>query len=119
MCIPASRVIAVATSLIAIVACTSDQPTALESVPAAAVDRGPVNPALLASGKEIFRFDTFGDETFWTDTLRMHEVIASSVGPATALSVGLKVDVSVLPDAVSRRSRMASGSTTRRRRSRS
>jgi hypothetical protein len=100
MCIPASRVIAVATSLIAIVACTSDQPTALESVPAAAVDRGPVNPALLASGKEIFRFDTFGDETFWTDTLRMHEVIASSVGPATALSVGLKVDVSVLPDAV-------------------
>ena len=32
--------------------------------------------AMVAQGKEIFRFDTFGDETQWTDTLRMHEVIA-------------------------------------------
>jgi len=48
-------------------------------------------------GQQIFRFDTFGDEQLWTDTLRMHEVIQSSVSPATALSVGLKVDASVLP----------------------
>ena len=34
-----------------------------------------MNPALVEQGKTIFRFDTFGDETFWTDTLRMHEVI--------------------------------------------
>ena len=27
-------------------------------------------------GKEIFRFDTFGDEQFWTDVLRMHEAIS-------------------------------------------
>jgi hypothetical protein len=33
--------------------------------------------ALLAQGREIFRFDTFGDEAKWTDTLRMHEVIAA------------------------------------------
>lgn len=48
-------------------------------------------------GQQIFRFDTFGDEQLWTDTLRMHEVIQSSVSPATALSVGLKVDATVLP----------------------
>jgi hypothetical protein len=48
-------------------------------------------------GQQIFRFDTFGDEQFWTDTLRMHEVIQSSVSPATALSVGLKVDSAALP----------------------
>ena len=48
-------------------------------------------------GQQIFRFDTFGDEQLWTDTLRMHEVIQTSVSPATALSVGLKVDASVLP----------------------
>src|SRR5215218_323705 len=54
----------------------------------------------LADGKSIFRFDTFGDETFWTDTLRMHEVIRTSVSPATALSVGLKVDVDTLPASV-------------------
>ena len=48
-------------------------------------------------GRQIFRFDTFGDETFWTDTLRMHEVIQAAVDPATALAVGLKVDADALP----------------------
>ncbi len=47
-------------------------------------------------GREIFRFDTFGDEAFWTDTLRMHEVV-QGVSPATALAVGLKVDLDALP----------------------
>jgi mono/diheme cytochrome c family protein len=60
----------------------------------------PDDPALIAQGKDIFRFDTFGDETFWTDTLRMHEVIRSAVDPTTALSVGLKVDTDSLPAAV-------------------
>ena len=48
------------------------------------------------SGRDIFRFDTFGDEQLWTDVLRMHEVIAG-IDPATALGVGLKVDVEALP----------------------
>jgi mono/diheme cytochrome c family protein len=52
---------------------------------------------LVALGKKAFRFDTFGDEAKWTDTLRIHEVIASSVDPTTALAVGLKVDVDALP----------------------
>lgn len=56
--------------------------------------------ALVAQGRQIFRFDTFGDETKWTDTLRMHEVIAAAVDPTTALSVGLKVDAEALPAAV-------------------
>jgi hypothetical protein len=47
-------------------------------------------------GKAIFRFDTFGDEQLWTDVLRMHEVIPT-IDPATALAVGLKVDVEALP----------------------
>jgi mono/diheme cytochrome c family protein len=51
-------------------------------------------------GKQIFRYDTFGDETFWSDTLRLHEVIRSAVDPTTALAVGLKVDVEELPDAL-------------------
>jgi mono/diheme cytochrome c family protein len=56
--------------------------------------------SLVRSGKEIFRFDTFGDEKFWTDTLRMHEVIETSVSPLTALSVGLKVDADALPPGI-------------------
>jgi mono/diheme cytochrome c family protein len=51
-------------------------------------------------GINVFRYDTFGDEQKWTDTLRMHEVIASSVSPATALAVGLKVDVDALPPGI-------------------
>ena len=49
------------------------------------------------NGQMIFRFDTFGDEQFWTDVLMMNQVIQSSVSPAVALSVGLKVDSTVLP----------------------
>jgi mono/diheme cytochrome c family protein len=56
--------------------------------------------ALAAQGRDIFRFETFGDEAKWTDTLRMHEVITAAVDPTTALSVGLKVDADALPQAV-------------------
>src|SRR5690349_10404379 len=64
------------------------------------VNQGPLNAALVAQGKTVFRFDTYGDESFWTDTLRLHEVIRSSVSPKTALSVGLKVDLDTLPASV-------------------
>ncbi|MGC4081944.1 MAG: hypothetical protein QM736_07505 [Vicinamibacterales bacterium] len=47
-------------------------------------------------GQRIFRYDTFGDEQLWTNVLRMHDVVAQ-VPPATALAVGLKVDVQALP----------------------
>ena len=53
----------------------------------------------VTQGRGIFRFDTFGDEQLWTDVLRMHEVVAT-VPPATALAVGLKVDVEALPAAL-------------------
>src|SRR4051794_15660601 len=55
---------------------------------------------LVTQGQQIFRSDTFGDEIFWTDKLRMHEVIRTAVDPTTALSVGLKVDADALPAAV-------------------
>jgi mono/diheme cytochrome c family protein len=59
-----------------------------------------LDSTLVSAGKDIFRFDTYGDEKYWTDTLRMHEVIQSGVSPATALSVGLKVDADALPQSV-------------------
>jgi mono/diheme cytochrome c family protein len=62
-------------------------------------DDGPTepDPQQLDDGKQIFRFDTFGDETFWTDSLRIHEVIQTAVSPEAALAVGLKVDADALP----------------------
>ncbi len=69
--------------------------------PVAATEVGAGNdPAAIATGKRIFRFDTFGDESFWTDQLKMHEVIVKAVDPKTALSVGLKVDAEALPPEV-------------------
>jgi hypothetical protein len=52
-----------------------------------------------SDGQSIFRFDTFGDEQLWTETLRMQHAIAN-VTPRTALSVGLKVDSNALPPAL-------------------
>jgi hypothetical protein len=60
---------------------------------------------LLNEGRRVFRFDTFGDEVFWGDTLKLHRAIAGAafggvgpgVSPATALGVGLKVDADALP----------------------
>jgi mono/diheme cytochrome c family protein len=59
-----------------------------------------LDPQAVSDGKTIFRFDTFGDETFWTDTLHINEVIQSAVDPTTALAVGLKIDVDALPPAI-------------------
>jgi mono/diheme cytochrome c family protein len=56
--------------------------------------------AVVEQGKQIFRYDTFGDEAQWTDALKMHDVISAAVDPVTALSVGLKVDAEALPPAV-------------------
>jgi hypothetical protein len=60
---------------------------------------------LVAQGRHVFRFDTFGDQAFWGDSLHLHQAIEGSkfggvgagVSPNTALAVGLKVDVDALP----------------------
>ena len=64
-----------------------------------AISSEPAVSARQQEGQKIFRYDTFGDEQLWTKTLRMHEGL-KSVSPATALKVGLKVDVEALPAAV-------------------
>jgi len=64
--------------------------------------------SMFVEGKRIFRFDTFGDEVYWTDTLRLHQAIegekfggvGGGVSPKTALSVGLKVDAEDIPSDV-------------------
>ena len=58
------------------------------------------SPALVAQGKQIFRFETFGDEQLWTDKLALHTVVETSVDPTTALKVGLKVDADALPPGI-------------------
>lgn len=60
---------------------------------------------LFRRGQQVFRFDTFGDERFWSDTLKLHSAIAGSnlggvgpgLSPAAALGAGLRVDVDMVP----------------------
>jgi len=53
---------------------------------------------MISDGRQIFRFDTFGDEAFWGGVLKLHEFV-EGVSPRAALSVGLKVDVDALTPA--------------------
>jgi hypothetical protein len=63
---------------------------------------------MLSNGRQVFRYATFGDEAFWGNTLKLHEAIEGAasggvgpgIGPKTALSVGLKVDMDKLPSAL-------------------
>ena len=66
----------------------------------------------VADGQRIFRFETFGDEQLWTDTLRLHEVVEKTVDPTTALTVGLKVDADVLPPGILKKVDLKSPATT-------
>ena len=60
---------------------------------------------LFEKGQAVFRFETFGDEVFWTDQLQLHKVIADEkhggirkgLSPKEALATGLKVDLAILP----------------------
>jgi hypothetical protein len=65
----------------------------------------PPSSRFVARGRQIFRFDTFGDQAFWGGALQLHRALAGSknggvgpgVSPKTALSVGLKVDSTAIP----------------------
>jgi hypothetical protein len=64
--------------------------------------------AAIEEGKQTLRYDTFGDEAFWGDTLKLHQAIEGAtnggggpgVSPLAALGLGLKVDADALPDVV-------------------
>lgn len=83
-----------ALALAALTACAAPTPSADTGMADVSAN---VSPQNIAAGRQIFRFDTFEDEQFWTDTARMHEVVQKSVSPKTALSVGLKVDADAIP----------------------
>lgn len=63
---------------------------------------------MIREGRHTFRFDTFGDEAFWGDALKLHLALEGAklggmgpgVSPRTALGVGLKVDLDALPRSI-------------------
>jgi hypothetical protein len=96
-------------------AAASSRPTYLPSAATAKVHHGARLQSIdaherrqFAHGRRVFRFDTFGDESFWSGALQLEKAIEGSarggvgpgVSPKTALSVGLKVDSTALPKSV-------------------
>jgi mono/diheme cytochrome c family protein len=111
----ATLVVVALTAGVALGGCEAPKPGSEATPPAAAVNRA-VTPEtsadLVAEGQRVFRFDTFGDEPLWTDTLRLHEVVEKNVDPTTALKVGLKVDADVLPAGILEKVDLKSPATT-------
>jgi hypothetical protein len=93
-----------------VVAIVSGTLAAVSSPSAKPARSAATSPAarLLARGRRIFRYDTFGDQAFWGGALQLHRAIAGQatggvgpgVSPKTALSVGLKVDATRIPKKV-------------------
>jgi Di-haem oxidoreductase, putative peroxidase len=114
--------------LLAMVVCVSLTGFALKSTPKARAqspepaDMSPNRPLVIPAaayesqihqndtkkileGRKTFRFDTFGDESFWGDMLKLHEAIEGAklggvgpgLSPRNALALGLKVDLDALP----------------------
>ena len=60
---------------------------------------------MIEEGRRIFRYDTFGDEAFWGDQLKLHQAVVGEklggvgpgLSPKMALSLGLKVDADAVP----------------------
>ena len=52
------------------------------------------------AGRDVFRFETFGNEGFWTDAVRVPQgVTAAKLTPLQALQLGLQVDADMVDGA--------------------
>ena len=85
-----------------LVACNGDSDTLVAGSDGPPSAEAPVVHATgdVALGKQVFRFETFGNEKFWTDAVRLQQgVVAAGVTPIKALQLGLMVDVEALDSA--------------------
>ena len=95
-------------ALIAICQCTKIEDSKTETSAELPAKMNGGKQGLIEQGKEIFRFDAFGDENFWSGLLHIDKAILGEanggygpgVSPNTALGVGLKVDAEALPPEV-------------------
>ncbi len=96
-----SRTILAAAVVLALTAC-SDSSDNISMAPPAPAPPAPApepepEPDTVSVGMEVFRFETFGNQGFWTDAMRLPQGIAGAgVTPLDALALGLSVNVEAL-----------------------
>jgi len=103
-----------ATMLVLVIAVACSKQNAASSSTSAAMsgrdgpaDQGPALPKRqdgdATLGRQVFRFETFGNEGFWTDAVRLPAgMAAAKVTPLQALELGLDVNVDAVDAATQR-----------------
>jgi cytochrome c2 len=109
---PSARKLAACLSILTLAAAggaCSPMGSAGSASPASSGSDGPSNPSMIpqrldgnvAAGREVFRFETFGNERFWTDAVRLPAgMVAARVTPMQALDLGVQIDMDALPAAM-------------------
>ncbi len=76
---------------------------------ATSVDKGKATPGKIEkqlkgnakAGKEVFRFETFGNERFWSDAMRLPKgMMDAKITPLQALQSGLMIDIDSVPSSI-------------------
>jgi cytochrome c2 len=89
---------------LALVALDAGKPGGVATAEAQSRSEGKATPKVVGrvrAGRDVFRFETFGNEGFWTDAARMPKgMMDAKVTPLQALQAGLLVDVEAVPQAM-------------------
>ena len=82
----------------------SSQTSSSGAPEAGPVDQGPQVAQAFGDaslGRDVFRFETFGNEGYWTDAVRLPAgIMSANVTPLQALKLGLQVDSDALDAAI-------------------
>mgnify|MGYP003679102551 CR=1 FL=1 len=83
-------------TLLALTACGGDSGSGGETTANAPQQRDAA-PTAVDRGREIFRFETFGNQGFWTSAMRLPQGIEDSgMTPLRALEMGLNINTAAL-----------------------
>ncbi len=79
----------------------ADAPQTASDGPGIRVNPHPHQRGNAAAGKDVFRFETFGNEGFWTDAMRLPQgMMAAKITPKQLLETGLQLDIDAVGPAM-------------------
>lgn len=98
--IPTLALLALALSATLLPGCANNAVNPPSAGSVGPVDQGPTFPietGNAVAGRDVFRFETFGNEGFWTDAVRLPKgMTEAGVTPMMALELGVQIDADAL-----------------------